>query len=264
MRRALDPASFTGDDAAFLAGRSWLYVRVDPTSYALVFFGRPAVEDIHELLPALATELAPAVPRHVSLVDASRISAVDPPGFLALQRYVVDNRAQLGEKVARLGLVRPSGFAGAVVAGFYMLLDRPPYPTRVVASIDDAARYLERPALPRILEPLIDELDATPAIVRRLHQLFLAGGFDLEVGEAARALALSPRTLQRRLSEVRTTFQDQLDDVRHVAARRLLEATELGPIDIAFLLGFAEPNSFARAFRTWERTTPLRWRAARS
>jgi AraC-like DNA-binding protein len=31
----------------------------------------------------------------------------------------------------------------------------------------------------------------------------------------------------------------------------------------AFLLGFAEPNSFARAFRSWERTTPLRWRAAR-
>ena len=30
------------------------------------------------------------------------------------------------------------------------------------------------------------------------------------------------------------------------------------------LLGFAEPNSFARAFRTWERTTPLRWRVAHS
>jgi AraC-like DNA-binding protein len=49
-----------------------------------------------------------------------------------------------------------------------------------------------------------------------------------------------------------------------VAARRLLENTELEPIDIAFLLGFAEPNSFTRAFRLWERTTPLRWRAARS
>jgi AraC-like DNA-binding protein len=52
--------------------------------------------------------------------------------------------------------------------------------------------------------------------------------------------------------------------VRHVAARRLLEHTALTPLDISFLLGFSEPNSFARAFRTWERTTPLRWRAARS
>src|SRR5262249_5001762 len=44
----------------------------------------------------------------------------------------------------------------------------------------------------------------------------------------------------------------------------LLEHTDLEPIDISFLLGFAEPNSFARAFRTWERTTPLRWRVAHS
>lgn len=80
----------------------------------------------------------------------------------------------------------------------------------------------------------------------------------------AARLETSPRTLQRRLGEARTTFQDQLDDVRRVAARRLLAHTELPPIDIAFLLGFAEPNSFARAFRSWERTSPLRWRAARS
>jgi AraC-like DNA-binding protein len=80
----------------------------------------------------------------------------------------------------------------------------------------------------------------------------------------AHRLETSPRTLQRRLSAARTTFQDQLDDVRHVAARRLLEHTELEPIDIAFLLGFAEPNSFVRAFRAWERTTPLRWRTAHS
>lgn len=80
----------------------------------------------------------------------------------------------------------------------------------------------------------------------------------------ATRLATSPRTLQRRLGQAHTTFAAELDDVRRIAARRLLEHTELPPIDIAFLLGFEEPNSFARAFRSWERTTPLRWRAARS
>ncbi|MCE9576764.1 MAG: AraC family transcriptional regulator [Deltaproteobacteria bacterium] len=80
----------------------------------------------------------------------------------------------------------------------------------------------------------------------------------------ARALRTSARTLQRRLGAADTTFQHQLDHVRRLSARRLLAHTELDPIDISFLLGFAEPNSFARAFRTWERTSPLRWRAARS
>jgi AraC-like DNA-binding protein len=92
----------------------------------------------------------------------------------------------------------------------------------------------------------------------------ISAGARPSVEMIAERLATSPRTLQRRLGEARTTFHDQLDDVRHVAARRLLEHTELTPLDISFLLGFSEPNSFARAFRTWERTTPLRWRAARS
>ena len=49
---------------------------------------------------------------------------------------------------------------------------------------------------------------------------------------------------------------------RRTSARRLLTNTELDPNDIAFLLGFEEPNSFVRAFRVWERTTPIRWREA--
>jgi AraC-like DNA-binding protein len=80
------------------------------------------------------------------------------------------------------------------------------------------------------------------------------------VAVVARRLHVSPRTLQRRLGEERTSYQEQLDQVRRTSARRLLANTELDPTDIAFLLGFEEPNSFARAFRAWERTTPTRWR----
>ena len=76
------------------------------------------------------------MPRHVSLVDTSRVENVDPAAFLALNRYVVEHKAALAEKVARLGLVRPGGFAGAVVAGFFSLLDRgAPYPAKVVTTL---------------------------------------------------------------------------------------------------------------------------------
>jgi AraC-like DNA-binding protein len=90
----------------------------------------------------------------------------------------------------------------------------------------------------------------------------ISAGARPNVEAIAGRLDTSARTLQRQLGQARTTFQDQLDDVRRVVARRLLENTELEPIDISFLLGFAEPNSFVRAFRSWERTTPLRWRVA--
>jgi len=81
------------------------------------------------------------------------------------------------------------------------------------------------------------------------------------VEKTAKALGVSPRTLQRRLEELGTTYQQVLDDVRHRSARRLLANTDLDAGEVAFLLGFEELNSFTRAFHGWEGTTPLRWRA---
>ncbi len=80
------------------------------------------------------------------------------------------------------------------------------------------------------------------------------------IAAVALRLRLSTRTLQRRLDESETTFQQQLAAVRRTTASRLLADTDLDPVAIALLLGFAEPNSFARAFRAWEQTTPSRWR----
>jgi AraC-like DNA-binding protein len=81
------------------------------------------------------------------------------------------------------------------------------------------------------------------------------------IGRVAKSLGMSPRTMQRRLEELGTTYQDVLDDVRRRLARRLLANTDLGMGEVAFLLGFEEVNSFSRAFHAWERTTPARWRA---
>lgn len=88
----------------------------------------------------------------------------------------------------------------------------------------------------------------------------MSSGMRPSVDVVARRLHVSARTLQRRLCDDGTSYQEQLDDVRRVAARRLLANTDLPPVEIAFLLGFEEPNSFARAFRSWERTTPARFR----
>jgi AraC-like DNA-binding protein len=81
------------------------------------------------------------------------------------------------------------------------------------------------------------------------------------VAKIAKSLGMSARTMQRRLGELGTTYQDVLEDVRHRSARRLLANTELGMGQVAFLLGFEEVNSFMRAFHAWEGTTPAKWRA---
>jgi AraC-like DNA-binding protein len=81
------------------------------------------------------------------------------------------------------------------------------------------------------------------------------------IAHVARSLGMSARTMQRRLGELGTTYQGVLDEVRQRSARRLLANTDLGTGEIAFVLGFEEVNSFIRAFQTWERTTPAKWRA---
>ncbi|MFI5839019.1 AraC family transcriptional regulator ligand-binding domain-containing protein [Catenuloplanes sp. NPDC051500] len=72
----------------------------------------------------------------------------------------------------------------------------------------------------------------------------------------ARRLALSSRTLQRRLAAEGTTFQAVLESTRHALARDYLERRDVSIADIAFLLGYDEPSSFYRAFRAWSGTTP--------
>lgn len=77
----------------------------------------------------------------------------------------------------------------------------------------------------------------------------------------AHRLGLSVRTLQRRLDGASTSFGEELAQVRRITAGRLLADTQLDMVAIAMLLGFEESNSFARAFRGWEQTSPMRWRA---
>lgn len=93
------------------------------------------------------------------------------------------------------------------------------------------------------------------AIARQLSE-----GRSPSVADVASRLGVSTRTLQRRLEDDSTSFQKQLAEVRRTTAARLLANTDLDTVAIAMLLGFVEPNSFARAFRAWEHISPLRWR----
>ena len=72
-------------------------------------------------------------------------------------------------------------------------------------------------------------------------------------------------TLQRRLQEEGSSFQQLLDDTRRDLAVQHLAQPDLAPLEIAYLLGFADPSNFYRAFKRWFGVTPGEYRlAARS
>lgn len=80
--------------------------------------------------------------------------------------------------------------------------------------------------------------------------------------DAARALALSPRTLQRRLAAGGTSFARLLDETRRQLAQEYLRDPENTIEETAFLVGFAEAASFHRAFRRWTGEKPAAFRSA--
>jgi len=79
--------------------------------------------------------------------------------------------------------------------------------------------------------------------------------------DVAAALLCSVRTLQRRLAEDGTRYDELLDRTRRELALSYLAGPRHAVIEIAFLLGYADASSFTRAFRRWTGTSPTRHRA---
>lgn len=76
------------------------------------------------------------------------------------------------------------------------------------------------------------------------------------VSDIAGRLAVSTRTLQRRLGEEGTSFQRELNAIREELAHHYLATTTCSSAEISFLLGYDDPNSFTRAFHEWTGRTP--------
>ena len=109
---------------------------------------------------------------------------------------------------------------------------------------------------------LLESLSQRSGIAARIASL-MATQLNSSVPDKAviaAQLGMSERTLQRRLREEGTTYQEILDNARHYLARELLKNTRLSLTNIAIQLGFAEPSAFFRAFKKWEGTNPGQYR----
>jgi AraC-like DNA-binding protein len=102
------------------------------------------------------------------------------------------------------------------------------------------------------------ELDESATVAERVRSVLLEGlpSGQMSMDSVAQRLALSKRTLQRRLNSEGTAYQQVLQETREALARHYLQRTTLAVAEISFLLGFEEPNSFYRAFNDWTGQTP--------
>lgn len=112
--------------------------------------------------------------------------------------------------------------------------------------VDYLARLDRNDILSRTRAAIIQELPSGQASLER----------------TATMLALSPRTLARRLADEGESFKSLLAEVRRELGEKYILDTSLSLTEISFLLGFSEASSFSRAFRNWTGQSPSAHRSA--
>ncbi len=114
------------------------------------------------------------------------------------------------------------------------------------------------------LKKKLSDLDTQASMQERvrsaLFEMLPAGQSSIE--ESANRLGMSKRSLQRRLSEESSSYQEVLTATRRELADYYLSRSSASLVEIAYLLGFQDGNSFLRAFRGWTGQTPGEYRTS--
>ncbi len=102
------------------------------------------------------------------------------------------------------------------------------------------------------------ELEGASTVVERVESALveLLPSGRSAIGDVARELGCSSRTLQRWLGREQVRYQGVLDRTRERLARHYLRSSSMSSAEISFLLGYEDPNSFFRAFHRWTGSTP--------
>lgn len=229
----------------------------------IMFWGKPDERDVQRITRALEGELQVGVRPHASLIDARHLTAVDLGAFNTLSKYVRSRREPFARVVEKQALLRPDGLAGAAVAGFYAVLT-PSYPVGVFTDLADALGWLDREEEAATVAELSDiHLEAiggsASVVALRSYLDESPGGVTLK--SAAHTLGVSPRNLQRKLSEAQTSFQVEQNAAQLRLAKNLLLETEYDIKRIALDAGCASSQHFCALFRRLTGESPSEWRA---
>jgi AraC-like DNA-binding protein len=120
------------------------------------------------------------------------------------------------------------------------------------------AAYFERHSI-ELLSKFASEPDGISYRLRSVLAEELRRG-EPTLEAIAPRLGMSARTLRRRLHEAGTSYREVLDTTRSDLARRYLGDASLPVGAVSFMLGFAEPSTFHRAFKRWTGMTPAQFR----
>jgi AraC-like DNA-binding protein len=237
-----------------------------PSLGGAIGWGRPDADATRENLASFHALWAPGMAPRVTLVlDGGRLDAVLPESIAILVGWAAEHRLQLMDRVAVQVGVIPEGIAGFALAGILSTFDAA-HAYRVVQSSHEAMRRalpdepVRAAALGAELDAVVVRAIGTPPELAELGRLVRQRAASLTVDQAASALAVSSRSLQRLLRSCGTTFQEELRRGRHEAASELLATTDAKVAVVASRVGLSE-QALTQLFRERSGETPGAFRA---
>jgi AraC-like DNA-binding protein len=246
----------------YYAGPNFLHFFADPSFCGTVFWDRPDEQAMRLFVRVVDAELPENSAKHSALVDARRLTGVDPAAFQVLLEHFSPRSATYGVNIIRQAMIRPDGLIGTIVAGFYDVVPSyTPDASRVLTDPAEAFAWIERPLelLAEIDEAQAEASGANPAL-QALRDFLAQHLTEASLDTAARGLGVSGRTLQQQLQEAGTTFRRELGAARIRAAKLLLASGDIKLAAIAAEVGCASLQHFSTLFRKQTGETPSVWR----
>jgi AraC-like DNA-binding protein len=129
---------------------------------------------------------------------------------------------------------------------------------RLVPAADEKLYRVLKQHVEHILSEIPVEDDLLTAVKRAIGEFMTDGEPKRE--RVAGRLAMSARTLERRLKDRGVVYKTLVDDMRRRFALDYLRDRRHTVTEVAFLLGYSEVSAFNRAFRRWTGSTPSDYR----
>ena len=108
---------------------------------------------------------------------------------------------------------------------------------------------------------MLEDLRQTEGVVGEIRRLLAnSRGRYPSIKEAAASLAVSERTLRRRLAKENITYKQVALDFRMELTASYLRGAEISIQEIAFVTGYADPSNFHRTFARHTGMTPIAYR----
>jgi AraC-like DNA-binding protein len=224
-------------------------------------WGEPSEDETERIL-----RIFDAYPEHMAarfdiVLDTRGVVGVDPSGLKRLFGWLVAHRGALKKHLRVQANVIREGPIAFLLTGLLPVAAWP-VPYQLYTQPIDAFRAAHAEGLASEVEAIADRLRGVSRELE-ITRAHLARDVDATIGEVSRALATSPRSLQRVLRKHGTSFHAELSTARLRRAQALLASGDDKVATISARVGISE-RALTLLFRDRTGMSPAAWRKRHS